>query len=119
MRYENIRRGKKRPAPIMLSKKLLSKQTSGSPSDFDMTEKVISMGEEEAFKMRAGRKRHSVQLDKRITQQLLQQDRRPSNASSTGDSVDSVCKFVCCVRFFLPGDSHLHVDSRGAITQVL
>jgi len=75
----------------MLSKKLHSKHASDSNTEFDLTEKIKNMGEEEAFKMRAGRKRHSVQLDKRITQQLFA-DRRSSNASSGGDSVDSLCK---------------------------
>lgn len=76
----------------MLSKKLLAKSTSNSNEHFEVTEKMKSLEEEEAYKTRAGRKRHSVQLDRRISLQLMQ-DRRSSNASSTGDT-DSLCKFV-------------------------
>lgn len=75
----------------MLSKKLHSKPEASV--HFDVTEKIINMGEEEAFKQRAGRKRHSVQLDKKISLQLQSlADRRSSNASSGGDSVDSLCE---------------------------
>jgi hypothetical protein len=61
-----------------------------------MPEKMRNLTEEDFInKARAGRKRHSVQLDKRITQQLLEakSDRRSSNASSYAGSTDSLCKF--------------------------
>lgn len=85
----------------MLSKKLLVvKNSSDNFENYNATEKMKSLEEEEAFKTRAGRKRHSVQLDKRITQQL--QDRRSSNVSSTGDSQESLdSKFVLCVWILL------------------
>lgn len=78
----------------MLSKKLLAKTDSNS-TDFDVPEKMKNLTEEDFInKARAGRKRHSVQLDKRITQQLLdgKVDRRSSNASSYAESTDSLCK---------------------------
>ena len=79
---------------IMLSKKLLAKTASDSTDNFEMTEKMKNLEDEDfLLKARAGRKRHSVQLDKRITQQLLEakSDRRSSNASSYGES-ESLCK---------------------------
>lgn len=78
----------------MLSKKLLAK-TDSNHTDFEVPEKMKNLTEEDFInKARAGRKRHSVQLDKRITQQLLEGkvDRRSSNASSYADSADSLCK---------------------------
>ena len=80
----------------MLSKKLLAKTASDSADHFEMPEKMRNLTEEDFInKARAGRKRHSVQLDKRITQQLLEakSDRRSSNASSYAGSTDSLCKF--------------------------
>lgn len=84
---------------VMLSKKLLAKTDSNS-TDFDVPEKMKNLTEEDFInKARAGRKRHSVQLDKRITQQLLdgKVDRRSSNASSYAESTDSLCKFEILV----------------------
>lgn len=79
----------------MLSKKLLAKTASDSGENFEMTEKMKNLEDEDfLLKARAGRKRHSVQLDKRITQQLLEakSDRRSSNASSYGGESESLCK---------------------------
>ena len=83
----------------MLSKKLLAKTDSNNTTDFEVPEKMKNLTEEDFInKARAGRKRHSVQLDKRITQQLLdgKVDRRSSNASSYAESTDSLCKFLHC-----------------------
>ncbi|XP_060584911.1 putative adenosylhomocysteinase 3 [Ruditapes philippinarum] len=82
----------------MLSKKLLAKTASDSNNDhFEMPEKMRNLTEEDFInKARAGRKRHSVQLDKRITQQLLEakSDRRSSNASSYAGSTDSLSSYT-------------------------
>lgn len=78
----------------MLSKKLLAKTDSNS-TDFDVPEKMKNLTEEDFInKAIAGRRRHSVQLDKRVTQQLLdgKVDRRSSNASSYAESTSSLCK---------------------------
>ncbi|GFR71313.1 adenosylhomocysteinase [Elysia marginata] len=79
----------------MLAKKLLSFK-AGSSDNFESyhdSEKVKStLGEsgEDAYRARAGRKRHSVQLDKKITQQLLTMDRRSSTVSTgTAESLSS------------------------------
>lgn len=61
---------------------------------FDVTEKMRSIEEgEEGFKTKAGRKRHSIQLDRRISLQvanLVGDGRRSSNASTgTLDSLSS------------------------------
>ena len=81
----------------MLSKKLLAKTASDSTDNFEMTEKMKNLEDEDfLLKARAGRRRHSVQLDKRITQGLLleaKSDRRSSNASSYGGESESLCKF--------------------------
>lgn len=87
----------------MLSKKLLAKTASDSTDHFEMPEKMRNLTEEDFInKARAGRKRHSVQLDKRITQQLLDSkvDRRSSNASSYGGSTDSLCKCLPSFQVF-------------------
>lgn len=60
-------------------------------NDFDVSEKIRNMGGDAAYKSKSGRKRHSIQMDRRLSIQLYQ-DRRSSNASSTGESVDSLCK---------------------------
>ena len=79
----------------MLAKKLLSFK-AGSSDNFENyhdSEKVKNtLGEsgEDAYRARAGRKRHSVQLDKKITQQLLSMDRRSSTVS-TG-TAESLCE---------------------------
>ncbi|KAK3778209.1 hypothetical protein RRG08_060136 [Elysia crispata] len=79
----------------MLAKKLLSFK-AGSSDNFESyhdSEKVKNtLGEsgEDAYRARAGRKRHSVQLDKKITQQLLSMDRRSSTVSTgTAESLSS------------------------------
>jgi hypothetical protein len=74
----------------MMSKKLIGKNLSENSLNDSLPEKLKSMGVEEAFRARSARKRHSIQLDKRISIQL--QERRSSNASSTSDTADSVCK---------------------------
>lgn len=60
-------------------------------NEFDMSEKLRNLEGDNAYKSRAGRKRHSIQYDRRLSLQPLS-DRRSSNASSTGESVDSLCK---------------------------
>lgn len=85
----------------MLAKKLLAFRNSSSENfekNFHEAEKMQNLeeGGEEAYRARAGRKRHSVQLDKKITQQLLNLDRRSSTVS-TG-TIDSLCK--CRAAFF-------------------
>lgn len=78
----------------MLAKRLLFKTDSNSSDNLEKygsSEKMKSMEGEEMFKARSDRKRHSVQLDKRITLQL--QERRQSS-TSTGTN-DSMCK--CCI----------------------
>ena len=77
----------------MLSKKLLAKTNSDS-EHFEVPEKMRNLTEEDFInKARAGRKRHSVQLDKSVKQTLLELkvDRRSSNASSQGSN-ESLCK---------------------------
>ncbi|GFN74951.1 adenosylhomocysteinase [Plakobranchus ocellatus] len=82
----------------MLAKKLLSFKPSSSENfenSYHDSEKVKStLGEsgEDAYRARAGRKRHSVQLDKKLTQQLLNLDRRSSTVS-TG-TAESLCEFT-------------------------
>jgi len=87
----------------MLSKKLLVK-TDSNADNYDVPEKMRNLTEEDFLgKARAGRRRHSVQLDKRVTQQFLENgklDRRSSNASSYSKSEDSLCK--CCVLISVP-----------------
>lgn len=78
----------------MLSKKLLAKTASDTGENFEVTEKMKDHEAEDfLLKARAGRRRHSVQLDKTIKQQYLEakSDRRSSNASSYGES-ESLCK---------------------------
>ena len=80
----------------MLSKKLLAKTASDTGENFEMTEKMRNLDEEDfLLKARAGRRRHSVQLDKTIKAQFLdaKSDRRSSNASSYGGESESLCKF--------------------------
>ena len=80
----------------MLSKKLLAKTASDTGENFEVTEKMKNLEDEDfLLKARAGRRRHSVQLDKTIKAQFLEPklDRRSSNASSHGES-DSVCKLI-------------------------
>lgn len=60
-------------------------------NEFDMSEKIRNLEGDNAYKSRAGRKRHSIQYDRRLSLQPIS-DRRSSNASSTGESVDSLCK---------------------------
>jgi len=77
----------------MLSKKLLSKTHSDS-ADFDMTEKMQHLTEDDFMnKARSGRKRHSVQLDKRINLDS-KSNRRSSNASSYSQSNDSLSSYT-------------------------
>lgn len=75
-------------------KRLMSKNHSNDDDKFDVTEKMRSIEEaEEGFKTKAGRKRHSIQLDRRISLQvasLVGDGRRSSNAS-TG-TMDSLCE---------------------------
>ncbi|XP_052779845.1 S-adenosylhomocysteine hydrolase-like protein 1 isoform X1 [Mya arenaria] len=81
----------------MLSKKLLVKTDSNIDS-YDVPEKMRNLTEEDFInKARAGRKRHSVQLDRRVSQQLLDTtkfDRRSSNASSCSRSGDSLSSYT-------------------------
>ena len=80
----------------MLSKKLLAKTASDTGDSFDVSEKMRNLDEEDfLLKARAGRRRHSVQLDKTIKAQFLdaKSDRRSSNASSYGGESESLCKF--------------------------
>ena len=79
----------------MLAKRLLTFRNSSSENfekNLAQAEKLQNLDEggEEAYRARAGRKRHSVQLDKKITQQLLSLDRRSSTVS-TG-TIDSLCE---------------------------
>ncbi|KAK3608138.1 hypothetical protein CHS0354_004794 [Potamilus streckersoni] len=80
----------------MLSQKLLTKTSSDNGEHFELTEKMKHMEEEDLYKSRTGRKRHSVQLDKRITQQVIgsQEYRRASNASSYGESGDELSSYT-------------------------
>ncbi|KAK6995006.1 S-adenosylhomocysteine hydrolase-like protein 1 [Biomphalaria glabrata] len=79
----------------MLAKKLLSFKPSSSENfeKFHDSEKMNSSLDEsgeEAYRARAGRKRHSVQLDKKLTSQLHSLDRRSSTISTgTADSLSS------------------------------
>ncbi|KAL8599373.1 hypothetical protein ACOMHN_067405 [Nucella lapillus] len=80
----------------MLAKRLLTFRNSSSENfekNLAQAEKLQNLDEggEDAYRARAGRKRHSVQLDKKITQQLLNLDRRSSTVS-TG-TLDSLCEF--------------------------
>lgn len=79
----------------MLAKRLLSFKPSSTENfdNFHDSEKMkttLDESGEEAYRARAGRKRHSVQLDKKLTQQLMNLDRR-SSTISTG-TADSLCK---------------------------
>lgn len=78
------------PASGTMSKKIIGKNLSEVSLNENLPEKLKSMGVEDAFRARSARKRHSIQLDKRISIQL--QERRSSNASSTSETADSVCK---------------------------
>ncbi|XP_076448238.1 putative adenosylhomocysteinase 3 [Babylonia areolata] len=79
----------------MLAKRLLTFRNSSSDNfekNLAQAEKLQNLDEggEDAYRARAGRKRHSVQLDKKITQQLLNLDRRSSTVSTgTIDSLSS------------------------------
>ncbi|KAK7496170.1 hypothetical protein BaRGS_00012580, partial [Batillaria attramentaria] len=82
----------------MLAKRLLTFRNSSSENfekNLHEAEKMQNLDEggEEAYRARAGRKRHSVQLDKKVTQQLLSrstEDRRSSTVSTgTLDSLSS------------------------------
>lgn len=80
----------------ILAKKFLSFKTNSSENfdKFHEGEKMQNMVDEEgedAYRARAGRKRHSVQLDKRLTQQLMALQDRRSSTTSTG-TLDSLCK---------------------------
>uniref|UniRef100_K1QZ36 Uncharacterized protein n=1 Tax=Magallana gigas TaxID=29159 RepID=K1QZ36_MAGGI len=77
-----------------MSKKIIGKNLSEVSLNENLPEKLKSMGVEDAFRARSARKRHSIQLDKRISIQL--QERRSSNASSTSETADSVCGMVQC-----------------------
>ena len=75
-----------------MSKKIIGKNLSEVSLPENLPEKLKSMNMEDAFRARSARKRHSIQLDKRISAQL--QERRSSNASSTSEGGDSVCKWI-------------------------
>ena len=85
----------------MMAKRLLSFRNSSSDNfekNLAQAEKLQNLDEggEEAYRARAGRKRYSVQLDKKITQQLLNFDRRSSTVS-TG-TIDSLCESAGRIR---------------------
>lgn len=77
-------------------KKIGKTVSDADVQNFDVSEKVRNMGGDTAYKTKAGRKRHSIQMDRRLSIQMYV-DRRSSNASSTGESVDSLCKLLCLV----------------------
>ena len=80
----------------MLSKKLVSFNQSSTENfhkfhDSEKMQSTLDEGEE-AYRARAGRKRHSVQLDKKVTAQLRDLDRRSSTVSTGTADTGSVCK---------------------------
>lgn len=80
-----------------MMKKIGKTVSDADIQNFDVSEKVLNMGVDTAYKTKAGRKRHSIQMDRRLSIQMYA-DRRSSNASSTGESIDSLCKLNSTIR---------------------